>query len=325
MNERLLKLLGGDIKFYPHGLESNFPRIFEKIMMLWDLPEMSDYFEELMVPARQDRAGFPPDVAAEIMRLSLVHFSTHAADRKMDVWEVSTDKFASFRPQVHLDTAGAWKPLPVVTMKAIEGQGIPCTARGFHSAALIGDGRSLALFLEAGVNTELANERGWTPLMLAAFNGLDDVVALLLKHKANVHASDLQGNTPLHWAADAGHAAIAKLLLENQADIDAHNKNGLPPLFMAVTNRHLGVVLQLVDSGANLNAVMLDGSTALHKAAELGYSEIVRTLLFHGADTSIENKAGEIPVTLATQKGHQAIVKIIMAQTKSDKDASQSG
>jgi len=316
MNERLLKILGGEEKYYPHSLESNFPRIFEKVMLLWDSPEMSDYFAELMVPARQNRAGFPSDVAAEIMRLSLVHFSTHAPDKQQDVWEVSTDKFASFKPSVDMDVVGAWKPLPVASARALEGLGVPCSAKGFHRAAATGNRRAVALFLEAGVNTELANERGWTPIMLAVFNGHDEIVNLLIKYKANVHARDLHENTPLHWCADAGQMTSAKSLVENSAEIDARNKSGLTPLFMAVSSRHLGVVLLLLDSGANFDAVTGDGSTALHKAASMGYTEIVRALLFQGADASIKDGAGYTAYSLAEKNNQQAVMSILMANAK---------
>jgi hypothetical protein len=316
MDERLLRILGGEEKYYPHNLENQYPRIFEKIMLLWDNPKMSDYFTELMVPDRQSRSGFPPEVASEIVRLSLVHFSSHPPSKNQDVWEVSTDKFAIFKPPVNILTENTWKPLPVATAQAIERLGFPCSARGFLLAAVTGDRRGTALFLEAGVNTEISNERGWTPLMLAAFNGHDDVIRVLIKHQANVHASDLLGNTALHWASDAGQLSSARLLIENRAEVDAINNSGLTSLLQASKGRHLGIVLLLIDSGANLNAIAIDGSTALHKAAAAGYTEIVRTLLYHGANTGITNHYGDTPLTLAAKKNQQAVIKIMMSGSK---------
>lgn len=315
MDERLLRILGGEEKFYPYELEEKYPRILAKIMMLWDKPGMNSYFMELMVPDRQDRAGFPPNIAAEIVRLSLVHASSHAPDRKSDIWEAPTDKFAIFKPPVPIENTNAWKPLPASTAQAIEKLGMPCTARGFHRAAETGNRQVAALFLEARVNTEISNERGWTPLMLAAFNGHDEVISLLIRHQANVHASDLLGNTALHWAADAGHASSAKLLIENRAEVDASNNYGFTPLSQAAIRRHLGVVLQLIDSGANLNLASRDGSTALHKAAAAGYTEIVRTLLHHGANSSMNNCDGDTPLTLAAKNNQQAVIKILMSDS----------
>jgi ankyrin repeat protein len=316
MDQRLLRILGGETKFYPYLLESKYPRILAQIMMLWDEPGMSDYFMELMVSDREDRSGFPPDVAAEIIRLSLVHASSHKPHKKPDIWEVSANKFSDFRPPVSIAMSNVWKPLSDTTTKALKRFGIPGSARGFHSAAETGNRPAVALFLEARVNTEIHNERGWTPLMLAAFNGHNEVIRTLIKHNANVHASDLLGNTALHWAVSAGQTSSAKLLIENRAGIDACNHSGMTPLFQATIHRRLGDVLLLIDSGANLNLATRDGSTALHKAAAEGYTEIVRTLLHHGADTSIKNLDGSLPLALAAKNDRKAVIKILMSNSK---------
>lgn len=318
MNERLLRILGGEKKFYPHGLEEKYPRIFEKIMFLWDKPGMSDYFAELMMPVRQDRVGFPPEIASEIVRLSLVHFTSHAPDKSNDVWEVSTEKFASFKPSVNIENAKAWKPPPLSTAQAIGKLGFPCTARGFHRAAETGDRRAVALFLEARVNTEIADERGWTPMMLAANKGYDEVIGVLFKHQANVNARDVLSNTALHWAADAGQLSSAKLLIVNHAEVDACNQSGVTPLALAATRRHLGIVLLLIDAGANLDLSARDGSTALHQAAAAGYTEIVRTLLFHGTDKCIKNFDGDTPLSLAEKNNQTAVIKLLISGVTSD-------
>lgn len=316
MDERLLRILGGDEKHYPHGLENKFPRILAKIMLLWDKPGASDYFMELMVADRNDRAGFPPEIAAEIVHLSLVHASSHPPDKKHDIWAIATDKFAIFKPPVPILDENSWKPLPAETAQSIERLGFPSSARGFHRAAGIGNRLAVALFLEASVNTEISDERGWTALLLAAFYGHDEIVSLLIKHQANVHARDLLGNTALHWAADAGQLSCAKLLVENRADVDARNSSSFTSLLQATTRRHLGVVLQLIDSGANLDFATFDGSTALHKAAADGFTEIVRTLLYYGANTSIKNRNGDTPLALAVLNNQQAVIKILMSGSK---------
>ena len=315
MDQTLLRILGGETKFYPYELESKYPRILEKILMLWDMPEMSNYFMELMVTDREDRTGFPPDVAAEIMRLSLVHASSHKSNKTPDVWDIPAEKFANFKPPVSIsiENSKEWNPLSDTTARALERFGIPSSARGFHRAAETGNRPAVALFLEARVNPEIHDELGWTPLMLAAFNGHNEVISTLIKHHANIHASDLLGNTALHWAVDAGQTSSAKLLLENLADVNARNNSGITPLFLATIRRRLGDVLLLIDSGANLNLTTHDGSTALHIAAAEGYTEIVRTLLHHGADISIKNLDGNMPLTLAEKNDQQAVIKVLMS------------
>jgi hypothetical protein len=316
MDQRLLRILGGETKFYPYGLESKYPRILEKIMMLWDKPGMNDYFSQLMVSDRADRAGFPPDVAAEIMRLSLVHASSHTSSQKHDVWDLSADKLANFKPSVSIENPNEWKPLPESISIALERLGFPSTARGFHSAAEKGNRAAVAMFLEAHINTEMHDQRGWTPLMLAAFYGHNETISILIKHRANILARDLLGNTALHWAIDAGKTDSAKLLIENRAEVDSCNSVGLTPLIRAIMRRSLGDVLLLIDSGANLNLPARDGSTALHRAAAEGYTEIVRTLLHSGADMNVKNSDGNLPLTLAVKNDHKDAIRLLTSKSK---------
>jgi ankyrin repeat protein len=318
MNERLLKILGGEMKFYPALLESTYPRIFNKIMLFWDTPDITDYFNQLMVTDREDRAGFPPEIAAEIMRLSLVHASQHAPLKKDDVWEVATDKFASYKPQASIHISEDWKPLPPSTKRAIENFGIPCSAKGFHQAVETGNRPVTALFLSARVNTEISNDLGWTPLMLAATKGHTMIISQLIQHRANVRARDLAGNTALHWAVEGSQASSVKLLLENYAEVDALNNDGLSPLLQATLRRNFEIVLMLIDKGANLNLITKNGATALHTAAASGYSEIVRALLHDAADTRIKNRDGETPLMLAEKFNHLQVIKLLSPKAKTE-------
>jgi uncharacterized protein len=58
---------------YVSALEAQFPRIAEKIVLLWGYPELERFFEKLMYDDRGDREGFPPDVMSELVFLGLLH------------------------------------------------------------------------------------------------------------------------------------------------------------------------------------------------------------------------------------------------------------
>lgn len=73
MNEILLKILNNRDHNYPHALEKQFPRIFETIMSLWELPEFDAYLADLMMTTRSNRQGFPQEVASDIIYLSMLH------------------------------------------------------------------------------------------------------------------------------------------------------------------------------------------------------------------------------------------------------------
>lgn len=73
MDDRLLKILKGRDQNYPHALEKQFPRIFEKIMSLWDSLEFDAYLADLMMTTRSNRQGFPREVASDIIYLHMLH------------------------------------------------------------------------------------------------------------------------------------------------------------------------------------------------------------------------------------------------------------
>lgn len=56
------------------------------------------------------------------------------------------------------------------------------------------------------------SRNGATPLMVAAFEGHEDVVRILLEAGADVNAKDAEGNTALSLATTRGHQDVIKLL-----------------------------------------------------------------------------------------------------------------
>jgi hypothetical protein len=83
MDARLLKFLNNREQNYPRALEYHFPRIFEKIMALWDSLEFDAYLAELMTTSRINRQGFPQEVASDIIYLSMLH------ERKSQAGEIN--------------------------------------------------------------------------------------------------------------------------------------------------------------------------------------------------------------------------------------------
>ena len=71
MIERLVGVLGDKMRdLYPARTEEKFPRIVEKIAVLWGSPQLSKYFTELLFDDRGGRKGFPPEIMTELFRLS---------------------------------------------------------------------------------------------------------------------------------------------------------------------------------------------------------------------------------------------------------------
>lgn len=78
MNEKVLQLIKGKEIYYPYALEEQFPHMLNRIIELWDSPELGAYLEQLMLDSRDhQRQGFPPEVATDIMRLGRINSEQH--------------------------------------------------------------------------------------------------------------------------------------------------------------------------------------------------------------------------------------------------------
>lgn len=53
-----------------------------------------------------------------------------------------------------------------------------------------------------------------------------------------LNLEDFNGQTPLHAAARGGHAGVVTMLLQRGADTNARDNDGLSPLLLAVRGRY---------------------------------------------------------------------------------------
>ena len=84
-----------------------------------------------------------------------------------------------------------------------------------HKTANIGNVERVKQLLSSGVDIELRNNAGGTPLHAASANGRIEVVKLLISKGANVNAQNIQGGTPLNLAIGRNHREVADFLRQN--------------------------------------------------------------------------------------------------------------
>lgn len=108
---------------------------------------------------------------------------------------------------------------------------------------------------------------GWTPLMLAAFEGNTHVVGMFLEKGASVSIfSKDSGHSPLHLSARQGHVVVTEMLTNAGADLEARSADGYTPLHLAAEQGHWEVIVALIEAGAKIDPRM-GGETPLYKAA----------------------------------------------------------
>ena len=123
-----------------------------------------------------------------------------------------------------------------------------------------------------------ADAKGFTPLIIAAYNNHTGVVQYLLEHGAAADAADRSGNTALMGAAFKGYAGVADVLLQHGADV--HVRNG-------------------------------QGATALTFAATFGQVALAKKLLAAGADASVPDSRGKTPIDHARIQEHEAMLQLL--------------
>ncbi|TQK43251.1 hypothetical protein FBY35_4708 [Streptomyces sp. SLBN-118] len=81
-----------------------------------------------------------------------------------------------------------------------------------------GETEALVAYIDAGVPANLANDRGDTLVMLAAYHGHAPAVEALLARGAEPDRANDRGQTPLAGAVFKGEDAVIRVLLAGGAD-----------------------------------------------------------------------------------------------------------
>jgi Ankyrin repeats (3 copies) len=105
-----------------------------------------------------------------------------------------------------------------------------------HAAARLGRMQVVARLLRQGVNVNVINAYGETPLYLAALFRHIAIIICLLEHRADVAiGNNFDGNTPLHVAAQWGQLEAVGWLCHygGRSVMTAHNKEGWTALDLA--------------------------------------------------------------------------------------------
>jgi hypothetical protein len=193
---------------------------------------------------------------------------------------------------------------------------------GLLAAASRGDAAAIEALTARGERPDVRDDRGRTPLHVAAYGGhhramralvaagadpnalendrydivtiaavANDVptleVALALGASAKNVTSRYDG-TALIAAAHLGHADVVRTLIRAEAPLDHVNNLGWTALIESIVlgdggPRHTDTLRALVEAGANVNLADRDGRTPLALARARGYGAMVRLLVQTGA------------------------------------------
>lgn len=179
-------------------------------------------------------------------------------------------------------------------------------------ATLRDDSGTVKLLLLRGVNPNQADEKGQYPLHQALRLESDKVVASLLAYPGlDINLRNASGETPLMLAALKGRLEMVQQLVARGARI---NQDGWTPLHYACSGPDEGVVNWLLSQGAEINARSPNGSTALMMASRYGGISTAENLLKAGADARLRNEQQLDAADFAKAAGRDNLVKLLRSK-----------
>ena len=172
------------------------------------------------------------------------------------------------------------------------------------------------LLAAPGINPSLVSKSGDTPLYIAAQYGFEEIVQLLLGAPGiNVNRTMLQGGTtPLGIAAAMGRAGIVKLLLAApDIDVDARKHDGATALFLGAQCGCPEVVRLLVKRGADVNLSKFDGTSPLCISIKYRKDEAARILIEASNIHVNQTLNGQATALfLAAAQGNRDLVRLLL-------------
>ena len=179
----------------------------------------------------------------------------------------------------------------------------------FFSAVRRDSDMAVASALKKGISPNIQDAKGNTGLHVALLEGLPSAAGVLLKAPGlDVNVVNKAGETPLMMAALKNNVDVARTLIERGAAI---NKSGWTPLHYAATGGNTDIMNMLLDKGAQIDARSPNGTTPLMMAARYGSTKAVELLLEKGADPKLTNDPNLTALDFVRQGARPDAIKIL--------------
>jgi ankyrin repeat protein len=136
-------------------------------------------------------------------------------------------------------------------------------------------------YVELGGNVNVSDDKGYTPLIYAAYFGHEGLVDFLLNNGANACIKDKRGNTALMGAIFKGQVKIAFRLLKSECDVDQNNNANQTALMYATLFGRKQIAENLIAKGAKLEAQDANGNSAMSLAQDQFNQEMIALLEKH--------------------------------------------
>ena len=144
---------------------------------------------------------------------------------------------------------------------------------------------------------------------------LEGVKSYLQKDPELLEIRDQRGSTPLVLAAYYNHLEMADHLLEKGAGVDHKDGSGNTALMGACFKGYTEMAERLIAAGANLNTPNGMGGSCLIFAVTFNKEKMADLLIAHGADVAFRDARGHTALDHAKMQGFKELILLLENHT----------
>lgn len=219
---------------------------------------------------------------------------------------------------------------PEKAKKKLEKDDQKFTPDGFFRAIDHGDKKSVALYLEAGMDPNTKGNWDTSALTKAAESNQPEAAQLLVAAGADLNARNKDDRSPAYMAVNSGSvdrgAKVLDILIKAGADLKATYRNGRTLLHLAVDSDNGTALTKLLAAGLDPNAKDEQGRTPFSEAASMGRKVTLPLLLkAPGVDLNVRDSDGETPLMKAAHTGELDAAKALLSAGADAKAVTKDG
>ncbi|WP_299260769.1 ankyrin repeat domain-containing protein [uncultured Aquimarina sp.] len=183
-----------------------------------------------------------------------------------------------------------------------------------HVAAKVENSEAIIIkLIELGLDIDIKNSDGNTPLIVASNYNCPNNMQTLLKYRADTTIYNNDLNSALHITCSWNRLELTKILIEKGADVNIDAGNKRTPIINAIeAEADIDLIEFLLDNNADVNYGSGNG-TPLMFAISGRNLMLIKYLLKRGAKIkSFTNRSGENTLEFAKRVGDEEIVNYLM-------------
>lgn len=175
----------------------------------------------------------------------------------------------------------------------------------------------LTKLLQQGLNIDVQDNLGRTPLHRSCLNNYPELIKFLLERGANKTIAENEGFYPVHLAASKGNVEALIALAKYDSSLleqISFNTSGFTPLLCAAQYGQSNAARYLLSQNVDANKARIDtGATPLHMAIGQKFLDTVRTVL-PASDIEKEDNNGDTAIMHSLRVQDTDIINLILDQ-----------